>query len=94
VREALFSYGNAQIHQGYEHVHRQIKDYTNLALSKQNEVIMKTGASAGARQLYIKAASLGIYLTANNFGSSPQGEIVYTIDYVFSGMKRPDVQAP
>jgi len=45
-REALFSFGNCAIHQGYQHVSRSISDYTNLGLSKQNEIILKTNGSA------------------------------------------------
>jgi hypothetical protein len=55
---------------------------------------LKTGGSTSNKQPYQKAASIGLYVFANDFGTRPQGEIIYSIDYVFSGMKRPDVQIP
>lgn len=70
VRSALYSFGNTRIHQGYEHVKRGLSDFTNLAISKQNEVILKTNGSFASRQLYIKPATVGFYGTANNFAGT------------------------
>lgn len=55
---------------------------------------MQTKGSATNRNQYPKAASIGLYIFANDFETGLQGEIVYSIDYVFSGMKRPDVALP
>lgn len=93
-RQALFGFGNTRIHQGYEHVTRNIRDYTNLGLSKQNEIILKTNGSAASRQKYVKPATLALYGTAYAFSTAFIGEIVYQVEYVFSGMKRPDVALP
>lgn len=81
------------MHQGYNTITREIPDYTNLGLSKQNEIIIKTNGSAASRQSYIKPATLGFYGQAVNFSASLVGQVQFSLDYVFSGMKRPDVSS-
>jgi hypothetical protein len=87
----FFSFGNGKICAPYAKNHREITDYTNLAICKQEETILKTNGAFAAREKYTNPASVQIYTNAPNFLEQIGGVMVYTCHYTFSGQKAPGV---
>jgi hypothetical protein len=67
-----------------------MSNYTDLGLSKQSTLILKTNGSNAARELYTDAATLNVLARAAS-DETPTGNgdnigmFVYTIHYEFSG---------
>lgn len=68
---------------------RSMNNYTDLGLSKQESLILKTNGAAAARDVYSQPATVvllgrsGSYLSTT--GNNNIGLLVYTIHYEFSG---------
>lgn len=68
---------------------RTIADYTNLAIVKQEETILKTNGSVSAREKYTAPASIQCLTQAITQTSELSGVCVFKIHYVFSGQRGP-----
>lgn len=70
-------------------------NYTDLGLSKQESLIVKTNGGSASRELYQDAAQIGILGRApDSTNGSRIGLVVYTIHYEFSGQRAPNVSGP
>jgi hypothetical protein len=73
-----------------------MRSYTDLGISKQESLIIKTNGSAASRDLYADPATIGILARAPTQAASgaPLGLVVFTVCYEFSGQRAPNVAVP
>jgi len=70
-------------------------NYTDLGLSKQQSLIVKTNGSAASREQYADSAQIGLLARApDQTNGSIIGLCVYTVHYEFSGQRAPNVSIP
>jgi hypothetical protein len=85
-------HGNFKFTHPYANHTRSISDYTNLAIVKQEETILKTNGSVSAREKYSAPASIQCLTQAITQTSELSGVAVYSIHFVFSGQRGPNIQ--
>lgn len=67
-------------------------NYTDLGLSKQDTLIVKTNGAASSRALYQDATQIGILARSPDATNGSRiGLVVFTIHYEFSGQRAPNV---
>lgn len=84
----FYAYGNCQSHKPYNTVDRSMRNYTDLGLSKQDKIILKTNGSAAAREFYDAPANIWAFTQEATLGTTADwrfGLCVYTVEYEFSG---------
>lgn len=91
----FMSYGNCKIvHPNATH-QREIRNYTDLALSKQAKTILATNNAQASRELYTEPSNLCFYaLSPTATPNFVFGQFFFTIRYTFSGWRSPVASMP
>lgn len=90
----LYSFGNCKVEPPYKVHRRSLNDYTNLGISKQDKLILATNGNSASRELYTAPASIAFLTTSPSFLQQITGQLIWKIEYEFSGRKAPGVSMP
>lgn len=87
------SYGNCKVTKPYDENHRHI-NYMNLALQKQEKVILRTNGSHSGRDLYDEATQIAFLAQCPAFIDDSIGMMIYDYSITFSGQVGPGLDKP